>query len=160
MMDAIFDILVGVLFIAIPFIFKAIGNSLEKSGKTDKAKKFKKIADAMTDDKPLLEDVDIPVLDEILEKRRIAVYGEDVDKKVNSAPELFPESRVQPVPVVPEVRLWEARKQAMPVESPRTITRKKKQVLMEDSEPKRKGEKIDPKKLVIYSEIMTPKYKN
>ena len=33
----------------------------------------------------------------------------------------------------------------------------KKPILVED-EPKKKGEKIDPKKLVIYSEIMKPKF--
>ena len=36
-------------------------------------------------------------------------------------------------------------------------TASKKSILVED-EPKKKGEKIDPKKLVIYSEIMKPKY--
>ena len=34
---------------------------------------------------------------------------------------------------------------------------KKKPVLMEEA-PEKKGEKIDPKKLVIYSEIMKPKF--
>lgn len=35
---------------------------------------------------------------------------------------------------------------------------KKEPILIEEEE--KKGEKIDPKKLVIYSEIMQPKYKN
>ena len=34
----------------------------------------------------------------------------------------------------------------------------RKTPILVEEEPKKKGEKIDPKKLVIYSEIMKPKY--
>ncbi len=121
-MDGIIDIIIAVLFIAIPTIFKAIGNKLEKSGKAEKAGKFKRIAEAMNDDdKSVLDEIETPVLDEILEKRRIEVCGEE--------------------DVVSQIK-----------------TAKRKPILLEEEPEKKRTEKIDPKKLVIYSEIMKQKF--
>ncbi len=140
-MDGIIDILIAVLFIAIPAIFKAVGNRLEKSG-SDKAGKFKKVAEAFEDqeDESTLEGW-------ILEKMEESESASEQVEPVMPGP-VFSEP-VFSVPVIPDPA-------PVPVEAPRA-TRKKTAILIED-EPKKKGEKIDPKKLVIYSEIMKPKF--
>ena len=60
-------------------------------------------------------------------------------------PQLPYQTKPVPAPIVPHPAL----------EVKPTVSRKP--VLVEE-EPKRKGEKIDAKKLVIYSEIMKPKF--
>lgn len=42
-----------------------------------------------------------------------------------------------------------------PIEAAPVTTRKP---MLQEEEPQKKGQKIDPKKLVIYSEIMKPKF--
>ncbi len=128
-MDGIIDIIIAILFIAVPAIFKAIGNRLEKSG-SDKAGKFKKIAEQF-------EDYSIP------EEEDVEIVGEE---DVEPAPAVLEEPVVLKEPVVLEEVVRQTFK---PVS--------KKPVIFVEDEPK-KGEKIDPKKLVIYSEIMKPKF--
>ncbi len=124
-MDGIIDIIIAILFIAIPTIFKAIGNKLEKSGKAEKAGKFKKIAESFSD-----EEGESTIEGWILEQMEDP--AEEVVEPVAEAPK---PAYVEAVPVV-----------------------KKKPVMLVEEKPEKKGEKIDPKKLVIYSEIMKPKY--
>lgn len=61
---------------------------------------------------------------------------------------------VMPEAMLPEPEVMKQEATPKPVAKPAS---RKKPVLMEETE-ERKGEKIDPKKLVIYSEIMKPKY--
>lgn len=127
------ETIIGLLFILLPVIFKFIGKRLEQSGQSDKAGKFKKIAEALNSD----EEVELPV-----------------EEPVKPAPVVIP------VPAEPQIHLWEA--EAQPV-SKKKIKHAQKSVkarkpMLEEEVPQKKREKIDPKKLVIYSEIMKPKY--
>ncbi len=135
-MDGILDIIIAVLFIAVPAIFKAIGNKLEKSGKAEKAGRFKKVADVFKD-----EGDESTIEGWILEK-----MGQPVPEVIMT--ETLPEVATENV--VSQVKTTERPKAVKPMN-------KKPAILVED-EPKKKGEKIDPKKLVIYSEIMKPKF--
>ncbi len=69
----------------------------------------------------------------------------------------------QQSPVVPPTPVYVAPKPVAPkpvapaMENVKRTTVKPKKVLLEETKPE-KREKIDPKKLVIYSEIMKPKY--
>lgn len=127
------ETIIGLLFILLPVIFKFIGKRLEQSGQSDKAGKFKKIAETLNGD----EEVELPF-----------------EEPVKPAPVVIP------VPAEPQIHLWEA--EAQPV-SKKKIKHAQKSVkarkpMLEEEVPQKKREKIDPKKLVIYSEIMKPKY--
>ncbi len=151
-MDGIIDIIIAVLFIVIPVVFKAIGNRLEKSGKTEKAGKFKKVAESFVDE----DDKEDTIQGWLLEKM------DRKEKPVEPVP-LDPAPVVVMKPIEPEVDIMDY------IDKPETVVKrqvkhlppqttvKKPAILLED-EPEKKGEKIDPKKLVIYSEIMKPKY--
>ncbi len=151
-MDGILDILIAVLFIAIPAIFKAIGERLEKSGKTDKAGKFKKVAEAFAD-----EEGESTIEGWILEK-----MDKSEENPVEPVP-VNPEPVVVPKPAVTQIDIMDY------IDKPETVVKKqlkrvppkptfRKPMMLIEDEPKKKGEKIDPKKLVIYSEIMKPKF--
>ena len=143
------ETIIGLLFILLPVIFKFIGKRLEQSGQSDKAGKFKKIAEALNSD----EEVETPIFDWLSEEP--AEQPElPVEEPVKPAPVVIP------VPVEPQIHLWEA--EAQPV-SKKKIKHAQKSVkarkpMLEEDVPQKKREKIDPKKLVIYSEIMKPKY--
>lgn len=143
------ETIIGLLFILLPVIFKFIGKRLEQSGQSDKAGKFKKIAEALNSD----EEVETPIFDWLSEEP--AEQPElPVEEPVKPAPVVIP------VPVEPQIHLWEA--EAQPV-SKKKIKHAQKSVkarkpMLEEEVPQKKREKIDPKKLVIYSEIMKPKY--
>lgn len=143
------ETIIGLLFILLPVIFKFIGKRLEQSGQSEKAGKFKKIAEKLNGD----EEVETPVFDWLSEEP-------------DEGPEMPFEEPVKPAPVVipvpaePQIHLWEA--EAQPV-SKKKIKHAQKSVkarkpMLEEEVPQKKREKIDPKKLVIYSEIMKPKY--
>ncbi|MBQ8808791.1 MAG: hypothetical protein IJZ69_00445 [Bacteroidales bacterium] len=143
------ETIIGLLFILLPVIFKFIGKRLEQSGQSDKAGKFKKIAEKLNGD----EEVETPVFDWLSDEP-------------DEGPEMPFEEPVKPAPVVipvpaePQIHLWEA--EAQPV-SKKKIKHAQKSVkarkpMLEEEVPQKKREKIDPKKLVIYSEIMKPKY--
>lgn len=143
------ETIIGLLFILLPVIFKFIGKRLEQSGQSDKAGKFKKIAEALNSD----EEVETPIFDWLSEEP--AEQPElPVEEPVKPAPVVIP------VPAEPQIHLWEA--EAQPV-SKKKIKHAQKSVkarkpMLEEEVPQKKREKIDPKKLVIYSEIMKPKY--
>ena len=143
------ETIIGLLFILLPVIFKFIGKRLEQSGQSEKAGKFKKIAEKLNGD----EEVETPVFDWLSDEP-------------DEGPEMPFEEPVKPAPVVipvpaePQIHLWEA--EAQPV-SKKKIKHAQKSVkarkpMLEEEVPQKKREKIDPKKLVIYSEIMKPKY--
>lgn len=127
------ETIIGLLFILLPVIFKLIGKRLESSGNQDKARKVREIAQA-------LDGEDSPMHD--WEYFGNEVLGTDDHEQELELPY---QTKPVPAPIVPHPAL----------EVKPTVSRKP--VLVEE-EPKRKGEKIDAKKLVIYSEIMKPKF--
>ena len=140
------ETIIGLLFILLPVIFKFIGKRLEQSGQSEKAGKFKKIAEKLNGD----EEVETPVFDWLSDEPD----EEPFEEPVKPAPVVIP------VPVEPQIHLWEA--EAQPV-SKKKIKHAQKSVkarkpMLEEEVPQKKREKIDPKKLVIYSEIMKPKF--
>ncbi len=152
-MDGIIDIIIAVLFIAIPTVFKAISNRLEKSGKVEKAKKFKKITDVFEDEG------EGSTIEGWLMGRMDSEKEDDADEPMihEPAPEVVmgPEAPVAVKPVFFE----EGGPQLSTIKRPEAIKSASRKPMMSiEDEPKIKGEKIDPKKLVIYSEIMKPKF--
>ncbi len=155
-MDGIIDIIIAVLFIAVPAIFKAIGERLEKSGKTDKAGKYKKVAEAFADD-PDEEGEEATIEGWLLDQL------DKPDKKPVEPVALDPEPVTALKPAVSQINIMDY------IDKPETVLKQqikrvskqpavKKPIMLVEDEPKSKGEKIDPKKLVIYSEIMKPKF--
>ena len=125
------ETIIGLLFILLPVIFKLIGKRFEQSGQQDKARKVREFAQA-------LDGEDSPMHDwEYFGKEVLGMSDEPQKEDV-------PPQAVAPAP------LLQTHVEAEPV-----FTRKR--MLLEEDSPK-KGEKIDPKKLVIYSEIMKPKF--
>lgn len=124
------ETIIGLLFILLPVIFKLIGKKFEQSGQTDKAGKMRELAKALGSDD---NSEDNPFKGFFDEKPELEVEYDDDGQIV----EVKPVQPVKPKPMKPL---------------------KKQPVLLEDETSKKKGEKIDPKKLVIYSEIMKPKF--
>lgn len=128
------ETIIGLLFILLPVIFKLIGKKLETAGHQDAAGKLRKLAETLGSEDDSHQDDD---------------PDDEMDDKV-----FIP--RTAPAPIVtaqPEVK---------PVAKPSVAAAKpsvtvRKQVILNE-EPKKRKEKIDPRKLVIYSEIMKPKY--
>ena len=125
------ETIIGLLFILLPVIFKLIGKRFEQSGQQDKARKVREFAQA-------LDGEDSPMHDwEYFGKEVLGVEGEPQEEEIlpqTPAPAPAPKPHVEAEPA---------------------FTRKP---LLQEEEPQKKGEKIDPKKLVIYSEIMKPKF--
>ena len=127
------ETIIGLLFVLLPVIFKLVGKKLEQSG------------------------TETPILDWLEGKPKMDkdMYVEyDDDGHVTS---VLPRDKYvpkQPDPIVAPVYVREpapeGEAQFKPVSG-------RKPMLEEDVQVK-KGEKIDPKKLVIYSEIMKPKF--
>lgn len=128
--------IIGLLIVVGTLILKVVGNRLEKSGK-------KAAPEAVPQEEP---EVDFDFKGWVRE----ALYDAEAEAKAEEPLDqalvvMKPEAeavRVQPKPVRPE-----------PVKKP--VVRKP---MLEEEESGKKGEKIDPKKLVIYSEIMKPKF--
>lgn len=143
------ETIIGLLFILLPVIFRLIGKKFEQSGQSEKAGKFKKMAEALTGD----EEEETPIMDWISEEP-VQEPEEPVWKPFE------PETVVTSAPVTPQTHLWEA--ETMPVVKkkvkPVQKSVKVKKPILEEDIVQKKHEKIDPKKLVIYSEIMKPKY--
>lgn len=128
--------IIGLLIVVGTLILKVVGNRLEKSGK-------KAAPEAVPQEEP---EVDFDFKGWVREALYDAEAEAKAEEPLDQAPVVMkPEAeavRVQPKPVRPE-----------PVKKP--VIRKP---MLEEEESGKKGEKIDPKKLVIYSEIMKPKY--
>lgn len=119
----------GLLVILLPLIFKLIGKKLEQAGNLEKAKRFQELAERMTSDS-----------DEDSENSTFEVSEFDFNdavKQQSVAPAYFPKKEERPV--------VEVRKKQVAVEKEKVVKKEER-------------EKIDPKKLVIYSEIMNRKF--
>lgn len=139
------ETIIGLLFVLLPIIFKVIGKRLENAGKQEQAGKIREFS------KKYLESESD---DEAMEDIRQWFNGEPATVEGESVSESAAEPVVEG-PVVPASRMTE--KSAPELKAKRKEKRKAPILLEEETEKKRK-EKIDPKKLVIYSEIMKPKY--
>ena len=128
--------IIGLLIVVGTLILKVVGNRLEKSGK-------KAAPEAVPQEEP---EVDFDFKGWVREALYDAEAEAKAEEPLDQAPVVMkPEAeavRVQPKPVQPK-----------PVKKP--MVRKP---MLEEEESGKKGEKIDPKKLVIYSEIMKPKF--
>lgn len=123
------ETIIGLLFILLPIVFKLINRKFEQAGQ------IKEIAEIFGagESQDELDELDEPVIIE-------PVKPEPVEVKA---------------PEVPQVHLWKA--EATPVVRKPDIVRRKKPIL-EEADSQKKREKIDPKKLIVYSEIMNRKY--
>lgn len=123
--------LIGLLIALAAVIFKAVGDRLEKSGK-------KPSAPVTPEDAPDTGGLDVKgwILEALEEAAGKSDESEAVSDDDGQIVEVKPVV-VQPEPVRPAA---------------------KRKILQEDDTSVKKGEKIDPKKLVIYSEIMKPKF--
>lgn len=140
------ETIIGLLFVLLPIIFKVIGKRLENAGKQEQAGKIREFS------KKYLESESD---DEAMEDIRQWFNGEPATVEGESVSESAAEEPVVEGPVVPASRMTE--KSAPELKAKRKEKRKIPILLEEETEKKGK-EKIDPKKLVIYSEIMKPKY--
>ena len=141
------ETIIGLLFILLPVILKLVGKRLEQSGQPEKAKKLQDLLDTVYDGKD-----DDKLKDE--QDDGLEVEYDDDGQIVSVHPKMT--WKPEPAPVVvekpkadPQIHLWEVKEGVTAV--------KKKPILVEEA-PKKKREKIDPKKLVVYSEIMKPKF--
>lgn len=142
------ETLIGLLFILLPVIFKLIGKKLEQSGQTEKAGKIKEIANVFG------EDDKNPIYDWLDGQDEPAEVRSPLDRPAPAVQEpLTAPAAIKREPVVTETV---NRTTVKPMNAPVRKKPLKKPVLEEEAVVKK--EKIDPKKLVIYSEIMKPKY--
>lgn len=132
------ETLLGLLLILLPAIFKLVEKKLKASGKTEAADHVHEWSEIFGEKKEEWED------------------DEDDAPTVPAARQPVFSEPVKPAPVIskPEpVRSKAVTPKPLQVKAGKTSS---KPMLVEE-EPKKK-EKIDPKKLVIYSEIMKPKF--
>ena len=147
------ETIIGLLFILLPVIFKLIGKKFEQSGHTDKAGKMRELAKALGSDD---DSEDNPFKGFFDEKPEHEVEYDDDGQIVEVKP--VQPVKPKPIPVVtPEPRTMSYTEAVQRTTKPMKPL-KKQPVLLEEETSKKKGEKIDPKKLVIYSEIMKPKF--
>lgn len=147
------ETIIGLLFILLPVIFKLIGKKFEQSGQTDKAGKMRELAKALGSDD---DSEDNPFKGFFDEKPELEVEYDDDGQIVEVKP--VQPVKPKPIPVVtPEPRTMSYTEAVQRTTKPMKPL-KKQPVLLEEETSKKKGEKIDPKKLVIYSEIMKPKF--
>ena len=130
------------LFALLPVIFKLIGKKFEQAGNPEVAERMRKIAQALGEADENKKEPEV----EYDEEGHITEIVEPVVPV--QTPFVMPIPVVKPEPVVTENVVRQTAPKKKPVRKP----------ILEEAVPERKGEKIDPKKLVIYSEIMKPKY--
>lgn len=130
------ETIVGLLFILLPVIFKLIEKKLQQSGTAAQQETVRQI-------KELFEMEENDLTDEI---------EDDVEPEIGDYVEPEPKFVVNPVIEFLEKVEPQVVKPAAPAQKKRTAP-----ILMEEKDNKKK-EKIDPKKLVLYSEIMKPKH--
>ena len=131
------ETILGLLLILLPAVFKLVEKKLKASGKTEAADHVHEWSEIFGDKKEEWEDDE----DE-------ASSAPAVQQPVFSEP-------VMPAPVVPKPA--PVRSEAVKPKPSQLKAKKTSKTMLVEEEPKKK-EKMDPKKLVIYSEIMKPKF--
>ena len=135
------ETIIALLFVLLPIIFKLIGKKLEKSGVTDQAERMRRIAEALgadEDEAPIAEWLKEHEREMAQEHEREMVQEEPVKVPKLVKPDVKPVEKFVPRNAVP-------------------ASQRKKKPILNEEKPKNR-EKIDPKKLIVYSEIMKPKY--
>ena len=134
------ETIITLLFILLPFIFKLIGKKFEQAGESEKAEKMREFADIFGKD----DDDD-----------ETEVKFDDDGQVIDVPPVIVTPVQTYVAPVVPPAPVM-TENVVRQTAAKKPVVRKKP--ILEEEVQERKGEKIDPKKLVIYSEIMKPKY--
>ena len=151
------EVLLPLLFILLPFIFKLIGKKLEQAGNIDQAEKMRKIAKALGGNED--EESNAPKF--FMEDNEDAEPEDDVEYDDDgNITEVFPKPVTYYMPtdrVAPFFTFTENVERQTAPKTAQAQKPKAKPILMEE-DTKERREKIDPKKLVIYSEIMKPKF--
>ena len=127
------ETILGLLLILLPAIFKLVEKKLKASGKTEAAGHVHEWSEIFGEKKDEWND------------------DEDESPSVPAA-----RQPVMPAPVVPVTEPVRS-KALQPKPSQAKAKKSSSKPMLVEEEPKQK-EKIDPKKLVIYSEIMKPKF--
>lgn len=147
--------IIGLLIALAAVILKAVSSRLEKSGR-------KPSAPVTSEDNPEAGGLDVKgwILEALEEAAGESAEPEVVFDDDGQIVEVKPVV-VQPEPVKPAVEpvsfMETVNRTTRPKAEPLRPAAKRK-MLQEDETSGKKGEKIDPKKLVIYSEIMKPKF--
>lgn len=141
------ETIIALLFILLPIIFKLIAKRLEKSGKDDTARRVREIARELG-----VDEDEVPIAQWLKEAEEEEAYL--------ARPEVQAEIEAETKAAVEaQRRMKEEQKKAellKKLEERKKLEASRKPALVE--QPKKQVEKIDPKKLVVYSEIMKPKY--
>ena len=143
------ETIIALLFVLLPIVFKLIGKRLEKSGKMDQAARMRVVARELGMD-PKDEEFIKMFHEAEAEAERVArleAAGLDAWDELPENDDDEPLDTLPKLKVDPEVKKVE---KFVPKGA-------KKMPILKEEEPKPK-EKVDPKKLVVYSEIMKPKY--
>ena len=129
------ETIIALLFILLPIIFKLIAKRLEKSGKDDTARRVREIARELG-----VDEDEVPIAQWLKEAEEEEAYL--------ARPEVQAEIEAETKAAVEaQRRMKEEQKKLEASRKPASV-----------EQPKKQAEKIDPKKLVVYSEIMKPKY--
>ena len=131
-MDAIIDILFGLLVIVVPVVFRWIGKAFDKAGQ-----------------QPARQDDGLSEAERMFQQWQETLAGSVETEPTEPMEPVRQTGSAEPVKPVVE-------KQITPVK-PSVSEGKIVKILLEES-PKAEKEKIDPKKLIVYSEIMKPKF--
>lgn len=132
----------------LPAIFKLIEKKLQTSGKEEQAKKVRDFTDIFKEDESSSSyEGDESAFEESAEP----MAAPAVERLQNNEP--VPLKRVESETVGKTVSFFN-------VEGQKVIRKKKAPVILLEEPQIKKKEKIDPKKMVIYSEIMKPKYQD
>ena len=131
------ETIIGLLFILLPVILKLIGKRLEQSGQPEKAKKLQDFLDTISSEEDEVDD-------------EMEVEYDDDGQIISVHPKMIWEPEPVSTPAPEKTFVFESKPAP-------AVKKQKKPVLVEET-PKKKSEKIDPNKLVIYSEIMKPKF--
>lgn len=131
------ETIIGLLFILLPVILKLIGKRLEQSGQPEKAKKLQDFLDTISSEEDEVDD-------------EMEVEYDDDGQIISVHPKMTWKPEPVSTPAPEKTFVFESKPAP-------AVKKQKKPVLVEET-PKKKSEKIDPKKLVIYSEIMKPKF--
>lgn len=126
------ETILGLLLVLLPLAFKLVEKKLKASGKVETAEKVHEWAEMFGKDEDWEKD----------------------DEDEDDSPSVQPAAPARPVEA-PQVVSLQQKTRPEPVK-PVTRMKAPKPAVVEDDTKKK--EKIDPKKLVIYSEIMKPKF--
>lgn len=132
------ETIIALLFVLLPIIFKLIGKKFEQAGQPQRAEQMREFAELFGSDDDETE-----------------VIHDDDGQVVDVPSVTVTPARTYVRPVVPPASVVTENVVRQTASKKKPVTKKP---ILEEEVQTRKGEKIDPKKLVIYSEIMKPKY--